>query len=194
MSYLEKPWLKFYGHVPESVEYSRLTLYEKVKEAGTQYPNAVAWEFMNMSSTFKNFLNEVDHFANGLAALGFKKGDVITIAMPTSPQAIVPIYAVNKLGGICSMIHPLSPAPQIEMYLNISHSRFALTLDAFYPKFAEILKNTSVEKLILTRIPDYLKGPIMKFGFWVKSHKQIKPVPADPKVIWYRDILNAKGS
>ena len=74
MSYLEKPWLKFYGHVPESVEYSRLTLYEKVKEAGTQYPNAVAWEFMNMSSTFKNFLNEVDHFANGLAALGFKKG------------------------------------------------------------------------------------------------------------------------
>ena len=41
-----------------------------------------------MSSTFKNFLNEVDHFANGLAALGFKKGDVITIAMPTSPQAI----------------------------------------------------------------------------------------------------------
>ena len=93
------------------------------------------------------------------------------------PKPFVPIYAVNKLGGICFMIHPLSPAPQIEMYLNISHSRFALTLDAFYSKFAEILKNTSVEKLILTRIPDYLKGPIMKFGFWVKSHKQIKPVP-----------------
>src|SRR5208283_2435811 len=72
-----------------------------------------------------------------------------------------------------------------------SHSRFALTLDAFYPKFAEILKNTSVEKLILTHIPDYSKGQIMKIEFWVKSHKQIKPAPADPRVIWYRDILNA---
>ena len=89
--------------------------------------------------------------------MGFKRGDVITIAMPTAPSGVIPIYAVNKLGGVCSMIHPLSPAPQIKMFLNISKSRWALTLDALYPKFNEILHETSVEKIILSKIPDYLQ-------------------------------------
>ncbi len=62
--------------------------------------------------------------------------------MPTSPQGIICFYAANKLGAIPCMIHPLSTEKEIEFYLNLTKSEFALTLDAFYEKFNKV-KNTT---------------------------------------------------
>lgn len=187
----DKPWLKFYGDVPVNIDIPEITLYEKLKSTADRFPGHVAWDFMGTTYTYQEFLNDIDHCANGMAAMGMKKGDVITISMPTAPNGIIPIYAANKLGGIVSLIHPLSPAPQIKQFLNMSKSRFALTLDAFYQPFNEILNETSVEKLILGKIGDYL-SPIMKLGFWVTKGRKIAKIPEDSQVLWYKDLLNAQ--
>ncbi|TFH31243.1 MAG: hypothetical protein E4G98_00440 [Promethearchaeota archaeon] len=183
------PWLKFYGDVPHTINIPEITLYEKLVSTVERFPNHLAWDFMGTTYTYREFLTDIDKFANALSAQGFKKGDIITIAMPTAPNGIIPIYAVNKLGGICSMIHPLSPAPQIKMYLNLSKSRFALTLDAFYCPFNEILHETGVEKLILAKVGDYL-SPVMNFGFWLKKGRKIPKIPVDDRVVWYGNLLN----
>ena len=99
---MEKPWLKFYGNTPETIDYPKVTLYERFTQTVEKYPDAIAWEFVNNKSTYKAFQNEIDRFANGLVAMGMKQGDVITISMPTSPQGLIALYAVNKIGGICS--------------------------------------------------------------------------------------------
>jgi long-chain acyl-CoA synthetase len=99
---------------------------------------------MGTTCTYKKFLKEVDQFSSALNALGFKKGDVITIGMPTAPQGIIPIYAVNKLGGVCSVVHPLSPPNQIETFLQISNSKWVMTLDMFYRQFKEGMAKTNV--------------------------------------------------
>ncbi len=94
---------------------------------------------------------------------GPEEGDRVTISMPTSPQGVICFYAVNKLGAVASMIHPLSPPKEIEFYLNISKSVMALTIDAFYGSFNQIMHKTACKKLILA-IPDYL-GLVKKVGF-----------------------------
>ena len=48
-------------------------------------------------------------------------------------------YALNRIGAVSNMIHPLSAAGEIKFYLNFSHSKAILTLDQFYTKVAEIL-------------------------------------------------------
>ncbi|MHA1518664.1 MAG: AMP-binding protein [Promethearchaeota archaeon] len=186
---LKYPWLKFYGDVPHTITIPEITLYEKLVSTVKLYPDNEAWDFMGTTYTYRQFLTDIDKFANALNALGFKKGDTITIAMPTAPNGIIPIYAVNKLGGICSMIHPLSPAKQIKMFLKMSKSRFALTLDAFYRPFNEILNETGVEKLILCKVGDYL-SPLMKFGFWLTKGRKIPKIPVDDRVVWYGDLLS----
>ncbi|MHA1746337.1 MAG: AMP-binding protein, partial [Promethearchaeota archaeon] len=128
----EKPWLKFYGDYPHTIDYPKVTLYEALMQTSVKFPQNIAWDFMGSKSTYTHFLEEIDQFADALTAMGFKKGDVMTISMPTAPNGIVPIYAINKLGGVASMIHPLSPPTQIEMFLKLSKSRFVMTLDAFY--------------------------------------------------------------
>jgi long-chain acyl-CoA synthetase len=185
----QKPWLNFYDQIPHTIDYPRVSLYERVVQTVEKHPDAIAWDFMNNTCTYRKMLEEIDQFANALVALGFKAGDTITISMPTAPNGIIPIYAVNKLGGICSMIHPLSPAPQIKMYLNISKSKFALTLDIFYAEFKKILHETGVKTLILGKATDYLASPILKFGYWLKKGRFTPPIN-DPEIKWYKDLMN----
>jgi long-chain acyl-CoA synthetase len=182
------PWLKFYGSVSNSLEYPQITLYECLKQSSNKYPDSIAWDFMGTTCTYRNFLKEVDQFSAALNALGFKKGDVITIGMPTAPQGIVPIYAVNKLGGICSVIHPLSPPNQIKTFLQISNSKWLMTLDLFYQQFKEGMAKTNVQKLILAGITDYLKG-FTKLGFQIINGRKIPSIPADPQVLWMSDMM-----
>lgn len=186
--YETKPWLKFYGPVPASLDYPRVTMYEALMRTVARCPDDIAWDFFGMACTYRQFGEMIRQCASALAALGLKVGDRITISMPTCPQGIICFYAANKLGAVSSMIHPLSPPKEIEFYLNKSESRFALTLDAFYGKFKEVRSNTGLQTLILARIPDYL-GLGMKIGFYLTKGRKIPPVPQDPMVRWWHDIM-----
>ncbi len=186
--YEKKPWLKFYGQVPHTLEYPRVSMYEAVRLSATEHLDEPAYDFLGHTSTYRTFMEEIDHCADALTAIGVQKGDRITISMPTSPQGIICFYAVNKLGAVSSMIHPLSPANEIEFYLNVAKSRFALTLDAFYGKFKEVKDKTPLEKLILARIPDYLP-PLKRIGFNLTLGRKIPKVPKDPMVIWWRNLM-----
>ena len=154
--YETKPWLKFYGDVPESLDYPKFTMYEALSRTVERFPDAVAYDFFGTMSTYRRFREEIDRGADALASLGMKKGDRITISMPTTPQGIICFYAANKLGAVAAMIHPLSTAKEIAFYLNNSKSRFALTIDAFYGKLKEIQAQTPLQTLILKKLPDYL--------------------------------------
>jgi len=183
--------LKFYGNVPETIDYPRVTMYEALKQTARDNPESVAYDFMGYTSTYSKFMSAIDQCADALASLGLKKDDRITISMPTSPQGIICFYAVNKLGAVASMIHPLSTAKEIEFYLNVAKSRFALTLDAFYGKFKEVQNTTPLETLILARIPDYL-GLVKRIGFNLTKGRLIPKVPADPMVRWWADLMKGK--
>ena len=186
--YEKKPWLKFYEHVPQTIDYPRVTMYEAVRQSAERCPDSIAYDFLDYTSTYRQFISEIDKCADALAAIGLKKGDRITISMPTSPQGIICFYAANKLGAVSSMIHPLSTTKEIEFYLNVAKSRFVLTLDAFYSKFKDLKKTTPLETLLLARIPDYL-GHLKRIGFNLTKGRKIPKVPQDPMVKWWADLM-----
>ena len=187
--YEKKPWLKFYQHVPQTIDYPRVTMYEAVRLSADRSLDSIAYDFLDYTSTYRQFVREIDKCADALAAIGLKKGERITISMPTSPQGIICFYAANKLGAVSSMIHPLSTIKEIEFYLNVAKSRFVLTLDAFYSKFKDLKETTPLETMILTRIPDYL-GPIKRIGFNLTKGRLIPKVPQDPMVKWWKDLMS----
>ena len=187
--YEKKPWLKFYQHVPQNIDYPRVTMYEAVRQSADRSLDSIAYDFLDYTSTYRQFVSEIDKCADALAAIGLKKGERITISMPTSPQGIICFYAANKLGAVSSMIHPLSTIKEIEFYLNVAKSRFVLTLDAFYSKFKDLKGTTPLETIILSRIPDYL-GPLKRIGFNLTKGRQIPKVPSDPMVKWWKDLMN----
>ncbi len=156
--YEKKPWMNFYGDAPKSIDYPRVTMYEGLMRTVKQYPDRMAYDFLDYTATYRQFAAQVDTFADALAALGMKKGDRITVAMPTSPQGIIAFYAANKLGVVASMIHPLSTAKEIEFYLNVSRSTVALTLVEHFGKFNEVREATPLKTIVLTGLKDPLSG------------------------------------
>jgi len=187
--YEKKPWLKFYGDVPESIHYPRLTMYDAVKNSATRYPDYRAYDFLGRTATYKELLAEIDKCADALAAQGLRKGDRVTIALPNTPHAVVSFYALNKLGAIASMIHPLSAPREIAFYMKLSNSTWAIALDAFYGRFGEIIQDTNAKRILLTRISDYL-SPLKGFAYNLVTGRKIPPVPKDPMILWWKDLLN----
>ena len=185
-----RPWLRFYGKLPHSLSYPEVTLYDAVAATAARVPDDVAWDFLDITSTYGAFLAAIDRCADALAALGLAAEERILISMPTSPQGVIAFYAANKLGAVPALIHPLSTAPEIEHYLNASRARIALTLDAFYERFASIQPKLPLQTLLLARIPDYLP-PLKKFGFWLTKGRRIAKVPADARVRWWADLMAA---
>ncbi len=179
--YEQQPWLKFYSDVPATLLYPRVTMYEALMQTIDQFPDRVAYDFFDCTSTYRQFGKDIDTCANALAALGLKKGNRITIAMPTSPQGIICFYAANKLGVVASMIHPLSTAKEIAYYLNISRSHAALTLDIYYDTFREATNEAPLTTLILTEMTDPLTSHTPDSD---KIHE-------DPIVKWWKTLMAA---
>ncbi len=181
------PWKDYMGDVPMHLDYFEGSMFEGIKATAKKFPNYTAFDFMGKATTYTQLVKEIETCAKSLRTLGIRPGEKITIAMPNCPQAIYMFYAINAVGGIASMIHPLSAEKEIEFYLNDSGSVAAITLDQFYGKFANIRKNTGIRNLIITSIADAL-SPVMKVGYALTQGRKIAPIPKDAPVILWKDF------
>jgi long-chain acyl-CoA synthetase len=185
----ERPWLRFYGPVPASLEYPDRTLYGAVAETARRRPDAVAWDFFGTTSTYRELIAEIDRCAAALSSLGLGRGERILISMPTSPPGVIAVYAANRLGAVPALIHPLSTAPEITHALDLSRARIALTLDAFYRPLTQATPRRPLERIVLARIPDYLP-PLKRMGFWMVKGRTIPRVPSDARVRWWSRLMS----
>ena len=184
------PWFKFYGDMPHTLNYPAKTIYELVRAAALKYPNDVAYEFMGKNVTYSQFMARIDRVAKALLALGVGKGDRFTICMPNCPQALDTFYALNRIGAVSNMIHPLSAPSEIAFYLNFSHSKAVLTLDQFYGKLDQIrgdLKQPT--KLVIAQIKDELPAPLNLLYPMTKAARKVPKLPAAGDFIRWNDFL-----
>ncbi|MBR3036651.1 MAG: AMP-binding protein [Lachnospiraceae bacterium] len=182
------PWKDQLGEIPFTLDYFQGTMFEAVEKVSKAYPNNVAFDFMGRPTTYAQLIQQVHTVAKALRTIGVREGDHVTIAMPNCPQAIYMFYAVNLVGAIANMIHPLSAEAEIEFYLNESESVTAITLDQFYGKFERIRKNTKVVNIIIASIKDALSQPI-KAGYMLTEGRKIEKIPKDAPVIRWNEFL-----
>ena len=182
------PWRDHTCGIPLTLDYYDGTMYEGVKRAAETYPDNVAFDFMGKSTTYKKMLEEIQKCAKSLRTLGIREGDRVTIALPNCPQAIYAFYALNCIGAIANMIHPLSAEKEIEFYLNASNSVTVITLDQFYNKIEAIRQNTKIVNVVIASIKDALSKPI-KAGYMLTEGRKIKKIPADAPIIRWKEFM-----
>ena len=189
------PWAKASENsdIPLHLDYFDSSMYEAVENCAKKYPNQVAFDFMGRSTTYRKMIDQIEKCAKALRTIGVRENDCVTIAMPNCPQAIYMFYAVNLVGGIANMIHPLSAEKEIEHYLNASNSVTAVTLDQFYHKFESIRANTNVVNIIIASIKDELSRPI-KAGYMLTEGRKMKKIPKDAPVIRWDQFMKISQS
>ena len=185
---VKTPWKAAMGDIPMHLEYFEGSMFDKVLDIANRYPNNVAFDFMGRSTTYKKMVEEIENCARALKTIGVREGDRVTIALPNCPQAIYMFYAVNLVGAVCNMIHPLSAEKEIEFYLNASHSVTAITLDQFYHKFENIRQNTGIVNIIIASVKDELSKPV-RAGYMLTEGRKIRKIPKDAPVIRWREFM-----
>ena len=185
------PWKHCMGDVPMHLDYFEGSMFKALEECAQQYPDYIAFDFMGKSTSYKALICQIKTCAKALKTLGIREGETVTIAMPNCPQAVSLFYAVNLVGGIANMIHPLSAEKEIAFYLNESGSATAITLDQFYHKFESVRKNTKLSNMIITSIKDALAHP-NKTGYMLTEGRKTTKIPANAPVIRWKEFLKLR--
>ncbi|MDO4742174.1 MAG: class I adenylate-forming enzyme family protein [Candidatus Saccharibacteria bacterium] len=144
-----------YGYIeklPKEIQYFEGGMYDAIYEASCKWPHNIAIDYFNTSITYRELVKKINRVAAALKGLGADRGDRITVCMPNTPEAVYMFYAINEIGAVANMIHPLSSEKEIEDYLKRSHSKFMLCIDLAYPKVKSIMKDTELEYVIVVSV------------------------------------------
>ena len=189
------PWIAFYGDTPATINYPRKTMYQMVSAAAKQYPNNIAYIFQGKETTYPAFMKRIEAAAKGLYNMGIRKGDRVTICMANTPQALDCFYALNRIGAIPNMIHPLSAASEIAFYLNVSHSKAILTLAQFYSKVDSIRDQLEQPvEILIARIADELPFPLSVLYPLTKGGKEDKVPAGNGYTLWTSMVAAGKDA
>lgn len=190
---IKAPWTKLYGDVPSNLSYFQGTLAEMIESSASKYSDLIAYEYYGLTCTYREFYEKIEETAKALKAQGIKENDRVTICMPNTPQALFTFYAVNMVGAIANVIHPLSAEKEIEFYLNISECEFLLTIDIAYEKVVNIIGNTKVEKIVVVSAANDFGRP-MSFLYWLTKGRKINVKFDDDKIMsWKKFISSGKN-
>ncbi len=179
----ERFWTKSYDeHVKPTLEYPKKGLGELIVESISQFLEKPACYFMNRTMSFKELLDCAQRFATFLQKNGIKKGDVVAINIPNSPQFLITHLGTQIAGAVSSGCSPLLSAEEIAYQLNDSNAKVIVTLDIIYAKvLRKILDDVpNLEIIIPTNISEY-----MGFSkFKVFLGKLLKKIPSGKVKPW----------
>lgn len=178
-----KPWLSYYSSETVNVELPEKTVYEFMADNNRDYPEEIAVNYLGREISYQALFAYIDSTAEAFAHAGVKAGDIVTIALPTVPEALYSVYALNKLGAVSNMIHPLAGTSELLFYLNEVGSEVAVLFDKTYLLLRDQLAQTKVRQVIVVTIADSL--PILK--------ARVEPVqlPDDGSVITWQTFIEA---
>lgn len=161
------------------------SLYDAVKRHAQLTPKAPALRYMGRTLSYRTLLTEIDRFAGVLAGLGVKRDTVVTVSLPNIPQGIIAFYAINALGGIAHLVHPLAPAPQLKAYTETAGSELLILLDGGASGRPAL---PTAGTVILCAPAAYL--PPLKAGLFRLINRKNRPKPPDgPNVYRYETLM-----
>jgi acyl-CoA synthetase (AMP-forming)/AMP-acid ligase II len=105
------------------------------REAGRRLHDAALVDGVTgRALTFGALLDQVRRVAAGFAALGIRKGDVVALWSPNSPEYAVVFHAVARLGAIVMTANPASTSNELAFQLNDAAAKLLVTTAALQDK------------------------------------------------------------
>lgn len=188
--YTERPWLKYYEeeHIPASIEYPDCSMVDMIMQSAEKWPDNIAYSYYGHKVTYKNFVKKIEKTARALKNYGVKEGDRVTICMPNTPEGITMVYAVNMVGAVCNMVHPLSSEKELEYYIKVSNSKYVLVFDAVFDKVYKLRDIAQLERIIVVRPSDGL-GFLKQRMYKLLHVKKVKLPANDSRVVLWEDFI-----
>ena len=181
-------WEKYYTKAEWNINVPDVSIYNYMSNKANNYLDTIAFNYFGKTIKYKELLKQIDMCAMAFRSQGVRVGDVVTICMPNTPEGIICFFALNKIGAISNMIHPLSGEQEIKMYLNSTNSVMLVMIDVCYEKIKNIIKETNVYKTIVVSASDSM--PFwLGLGYSFTQGLKIEKPRKSTEYIYYKDFL-----
>lgn len=141
--------------LPETQNYN---CFEYLERCTKDYGNHHMLQHFGVKYTKDKVFEDIERLAAYFQKeLKLKKGDVYTVFMPTTIQAILAFYALNKIGVTVHFLHPLMSSAYLESTLKELMSKGIMVLDILAKKHTEVINRCGLPCLICSS-SDYLTG------------------------------------
>lgn len=139
----------------------KYTMYGYIRECNKNNLDRYALRFGRKRYTYGEFIDLIDRYAKGFAAMGIRKGDRVALLLPNLPESTIIIYALNKIGAISDNIDPTSKEYRMKYFLEKEKVNAIVCFDKVYetsikPIEDYIYNELNIDKVLITKITDSL--------------------------------------
>lgn len=172
-------------------DYGNMNLYEYL--IACLYPHKEDYPMFQFKLTDhmkSEFFEDVESMAVYFKEeLGMKAGDAYSLFIPNSIEEVVCLFALNKIGCIANLIHPLFPSEAMKASVTYTKSKGVLVYDMFLHQHAATL--ATIENLdIIVTTPVLYAAPVVK-KYYVRPDEKFLAIAAanNLNVKFFGDIL-----
>jgi len=183
---VEKPWRKYFSEEQLNAEFPKFSLYAYLKKNVGLKPERPAMLYYGTKFNYAQLLEAVDKTADAYVALGIKAGDIVSFLSVTTPEIVLSLYALNKIGAVSNFVDPRMDVGRIVSAVGGTHSKILVALDITWPKVEKALPQTEVEKVII-QSPSHFLPTALRVLKNLKDKKTMPDIPYGENVLtWDR--------
>lgn len=165
-----------------------VSMFGMLKISASAHPDAPAYDYFGKKCSYSALIEKIEKISACYAAVGVKKGDIVCVIMPNTPEAVISIYALNRIGAVANVIHPLSAQEEIKKYINDSDCKTVLILDSCKDKLKAVINTTPVKTAVVAS-PTQSVPATVKMLLKIKNSMKKKDEETDARFVKWSDFV-----
>ena len=166
-------------------------LYETFKASAEKYANKTALSYFGVETSFQQLLERIDTTALVFRKHGVGRGDIISIALPTMPESLMCLLALNKIGAIPCMIDLRYTPEEFCKIIDRTHSKMLFVMGRYAANLATADTHLNVEKVVVCSGADSIPKVAFWFGVGEWFNGRRKVFRQHKKFCHWKDFYNS---
>ncbi len=125
-----------------------MSVYNALRLMSLNFRDSKAVNCLDLTVKYQELINDAAMFSRAFRELGIKKGDIISISLKNTYQAVAAFFAANNFGAVVTFMNPQSTIEQETSYLNEFESPLFINHGKDFEYNDKIFRETSVEHII----------------------------------------------
>lgn len=181
-------WKKYYGPNDMNLDIPNDSICGFNRERANNFMDSIALDYFGNKYTYKKFYEEIDKASKSFKTYGIRKGDVVTILSANVPEALITIYALNNIGAVANVVHPLTSENEIKEALNRYSTVMLVAMDITYEKIKNIINDTEVYKVVIISARDSMNF-FYKIGYEVTQGYKVEKPKRSKYYTYWKDFI-----
>ncbi len=175
---IDKPWLKYYSEEAINAPLPEGSMYDYMTACNADRLDGIALNYFGRKITYRELICEIDRAADGFFACGIREGSIVSAFALNTPECIISIYALNRIGAIIDLQYVNMSPREVLTTLRSTRTQFILTADTFLPVIEDSLELGDLSDSIRVIVAPVARSlPLLKrFFFPKKKNRKIKNV------------------